>query len=187
VTSRRVVRLRQAARLAAVLATSYFLIATSQPYDGPGYQVCEHPEQSVVFHVTGTCGPAGDVTMTSLKNDCAIAVRGGADVGLPSAGRFANAVGTVVNLTVDTWTLSSYLQEGASSPGSGADAGFFSVESDAGAGLDLGAPGGGPGTPTVTHGTLVKRECYNSYTSPLSVLCRDGSAASSCQATLVAR
>ena len=79
---------RPLARLAALLGTSYFLIATSQEYDP--YQRCNHASQTVVFHVTGTCGPEGDVTMTSLANDCAISVQGGGAVGLPSAGRYTS-------------------------------------------------------------------------------------------------
>lgn len=177
-TSRGVSRLGPIARLAALLATSYFLIATSEPYYGPTGQICNHPYQSVVFHVSGTCGPEGTVTMMSLPNECAISLQGGGDAGLPTAGRFVSTMGNTVNLTTDTWMLSGYLQEGATLPGAGTDAGLFGVESDAQA-----SPGPGQG-PTVPHGSLVKRECYNSYQDPLGVLCRDGSAGSSCWATL---
>jgi hypothetical protein len=181
VTSRSVSRLGLVARLAALFGTSYLLIATSQPYDYPGRQVCNHPLESVAFHVTGTCGAEGDVTMTSLANDCTISVQGGGDVGLPSAGRFVNTMGTTVSLMRDTWTLSAYLPEGAALPGSGADAGFFGVERDAQASPTPGQ------TPTVTHGALVKRECYNSYPDLFGVSCRDGSAGYSCGMRLVPR
>jgi hypothetical protein len=188
VISRRVVRFRPVGRLAALLGTSYFLMATSVPYEP--YQTCYHPYQSVAFHVTGTCGPEGDVTMTSLADDCAISVEGGGNVGLPTAGRFAYSNGQTASLTANAWTLSGYLPEGANLPG-GADAGFFGVESDAQPNADVGTSRDGPGpdtqVPTVSHATLIERECENSPPSPLSVTCRDGTSTSSCQAMLTVR
>jgi hypothetical protein len=182
VTSHSVSRFGLLARLAALLGTSFFLVATSEIPYGPGGEVCNHPLESVVFHVAGTCGPEGDVTMTSMANDCGISVQGGGDVGLPTAGRFAGSDGrSPYSLTRHAWTLSGYLPEGAALPGSGPDAGFFGVERDAQAGPNPGQ------TPTVSHGALVKRECYNSYLDLFGVSCRDGSAAFSCEMRLVPR
>ncbi len=188
-TSRKVIRVRPLARLLALLGTSYFLIATSQYEPTSYHDVCNHPTQSVVFHVTGTCGPEGDVTMISLANDCAISVKGGGDVGLPTAGRFESATGKNVGLTSDAWTLSGYLQEGSSLPANAyRDAGFFTVQSDAQVGADSGfSTSGGTQTPTVTHGNLVKRECDNSTASPLSASCQDQSTGSTCRAQLTVK
>jgi hypothetical protein len=167
-------------RLAALLGTSYFLIATSQ-YEPESNQKCNHSSQTVAFHVTGTCGPEGDVTMTSFANDCAISVQGGSAVGLPSAGRYVYSQDHPASLTVDLWTLSSYLPEGASTVVQ--DAAPFGVQTDAQA-----PSGGGPPAPTVSHGSLVIRECKNSEASPLSVICRDGSAGTAgCYATLTVK
>jgi hypothetical protein len=177
------------ARLAALFGTAFFLVATSQ-YNPPpttGQQLCKHANQTVVFHVTGTCGPEGDVTMTSLVNDCGISVQGGGEVGLPSAGRFDTDSPTT--LVADNWTLSGYLPENGTTGGTTpqADAGVFAVMRDAQAG---GGPGASPdtgGTPftVVTHGQLVERVCHTSQGSAGSVLasCYDNSA-SACQATL---
>jgi hypothetical protein len=179
VTSRCVSVVRLLGRLGALIGTSYFLIATSQEYDP--YQKCNHASQTVVFHVTGTCGPEGDVTMTTLANDCAISVQGGGAVGLPSAGRYAEySQDHPASLTVNTWTLSSYLPEGASTIG--ADAAPFGVETDASTPRD-GSSGGSPG-PTVSHGSLIERKCENSETQPLSVSCHDGTGTAGCYATL---
>lgn len=188
-TSRKLVGVRPVARLAALLGTSYFLIATSQYEPTSYHDVCNHPTQSVAFHVTGTCGPEGDVTMISLANDCAISVQGGGAVGLPTAGRFASAPGTTVSLTSNAWSLSGYLQEGSSLPSNAyRDAGFFTVQNDAQVNADSGfSTSGGNQTPTVTHGSLVRRECDNSSASPLFASCLDQSTASSCQAQLTVK
>ena len=178
VTSRCVSVVRLLGRLAALLGTSYFLIATSQPYEP--YQKCNHASETVIFHVSGTCGPDGNVTMTSLANDCAISVQGGGAVGLPSAGRYtAYSQDRPASLTTDAWTLSSYLPEGSTTIA--ADAAPFGVESDASP--DLGT-GGGPRAPTVSHGTLIERECENDQAHPLAVSCHDGSGTAGCYATL---
>ena len=170
-------RLRLALRLTALVGTGYFLVATSEPYEPYGTQICNHPDQALVFHVTGTCGPDGDVTITSPANDCTIAVEGGGAVGLPAAGRFSYLDGEVVSLTANLWSLSGYLPEGATTVR--ADASFFTVERDAQAAVDVGTSrdsGGTGGQTTVaSHGSLVERDCSNSTGSPLSLQCYDGS------------
>jgi hypothetical protein len=182
--------LRLAARLAALLGTSYFLIATSAPYEESARQVCYHTAQSLTLHVMGTCGPEGDVTLTSAEDDCAIAVQGGGAVGLPSAGRFSNTNGNSVSLSLDTWTLSGYLPESATSATVKVDAGVFAVDRDAGVSGDIGGlrDSGSTGgqTTVVSHGNLVERECSNTYNAPLSLRCNDTSG-SGCQAVLVQR
>lgn len=149
-------RLGLAGRLATLLGTSYFLIATSQEYQPthtePGSQ-CRHPELTVSYLVTGSCGPAGPITLLSPANECAISVQGAAVLGLPSAGRFDSSN------TSDTsnsdpangrWNLAGYLPEGAATglpaPGSGP----FTVSPGTGA-----TPSGQP----VAHSALVVRTC----------------------------
>jgi hypothetical protein len=126
-------------RLVALLGTTYFLVATSAPYEPSRAQSCTHVAQSVAFHVAGTCGPEGDITVTSQVDDCAIAVQGASSVGLPSAGRFdstsSQSGSQSVSLSQSNWTLSGYLPEGAT--GSAPDAGVFTVVRDAQASGDL--------------------------------------------------
>jgi hypothetical protein len=114
-------------RLAALLATSYLLIATS--YVPPencgsgggcggtgGSQVCEHLSETATFRVSGACGPEGDVVVSSAAGECGITVQGAGAVGLPSAGRFETREHRAVSLSQDVWTLSGYLPE-AVAPG----------------------------------------------------------------------
>jgi hypothetical protein len=130
-------------RLVALLGTSYFLVATSAPYEPSSVQTCTHANQSMTFHVTGTCGTEGDITVTSQVDDCAIAVQGASSVGLPSAGRFdsksSQSGAQSVSLSQSSWTLSGYLPEGTL--GSTADAGIFTVVRDARASEDLAGTG----------------------------------------------
>jgi hypothetical protein len=153
-------RLAIVPRLAALLGTSYFLVATSAPVEedpwltGTGTststftttsnspQSCWHSAESVSFHVTGTCGPEGDIVVSSPFNECAIMVQGAAAVGLPSAGRFDSASG---GLTSSAWHLSGYLAEGSAAGGGQGDAAVFTVIRDGGVGA---APADG-GTFTV--------------------------------------
>ena len=132
-------------RLAALLGTSYFLLATSAP---PEYEYqggsggsgvsngaegpCYHTSQSLRFHVTGTCGPEGDIVVSSPTDECAIMVQGAAAVGLPAAGRFDTSYGGTVSLSSTAWSLSGYLaEEGAAGTGQG-DASVFTIVRDAG-------------------------------------------------------
>jgi len=128
-------RLRAGARAALVLATSYFLVATSSPGPTPP-QSCVHPTERLMVAVSGGCGPAGTIMLETLENECGITVYGATPVDLPSAGRFADFGGTrTVSLETSSWTLSGYL----AASGGGGDAG---VASDAGGGSDGGV---GPG------------------------------------------
>jgi hypothetical protein len=102
-------RLSLGARLAALLSTSYFLIATSEPGypPGEGSQTCTHAAQTVSFDVTGTCGPSGIILVRSPADECLITVEGAAAVGLPAGGRFDAFNGRrSVDLLKDPWTLS---------------------------------------------------------------------------------
>jgi len=108
-------RLSFAGRLAALLTTSYFLVATSEPADPPitntntstYSQLCMHTAQSVSFQVSGTCGPSGIITVSSPQDECFVTVAGAAAVGLPAAGRFNFVSGAqTVELLKDGWTLS---------------------------------------------------------------------------------
>jgi len=126
-------RLSLGARVFALVGTGYFLVATSAPYTPSSHQSCTHQAQTVTFHVTGTCGPEGDITATSPANDCTIAIAGAAAVGLPSAGRFDGDGADTVSLSQSAWTLSGYLPE-ATIINTSADAGIFSVVTDGGSG-----------------------------------------------------
>ena len=179
-------------RLAALLATSYFLIATSPPYDPSQSQTCFHASQSVRYHVTGTCGPEGDIVVSSATDECAVAVQGAGAVGLPSAGRFAETSYSTVSLSSDAWTLSGYLPE-AALPDAGAaqpDSGPFTVIRDAQATSDLGGfsviPGAGTQPATGSqHPAPVLRTCTyrRNYPQPSSLVCTGGSLAN-CEAVL---
>ena len=37
---------------------------------------CEHPRQSVVYAVTSSCGPSGNITVTSEEDSCEVVVTG---------------------------------------------------------------------------------------------------------------
>jgi len=183
------------ARLAALLATSYFLVATSPRYDRDGsYKVqdCRHAGESVRYRVTGTCGPQGEIVVSSTANECGIAVQGGGAVGLPSAGRFEEHDDATVSLAGSVWTLSGYLPERSLPDGgaSAADAGVFAVVRDAQAGPDLGGfsviPGvGSQPAAAGQHPEPVLRTCtrQGNPPKPLSLVCTGGSSAD-CEAVL---
>jgi len=135
-------------RLAALLGTSYFLLATSAPVEpnrqggsggwggsggsGGSSGSCSHAGESLRFHVTGTCGPEGDIVVSSPANECAIMVQGAAAVGLPAAGRFDTSYGGTVSLRSTAWHLSGYLAEGDATGTGQSDAAVFTVVRDAG-------------------------------------------------------
>jgi hypothetical protein len=129
------------------------LIATSSyppPHSGTSSQTCYHNGQALTFHVTGTCGAEGNITVRSETDDCAIAVQGAGAVGLPSAGRFDVTGATSVSLSASTWKISGYLPETTA-----ANTGPFTVVgSDAG-----GASGPGGTSGQTNHGNLVSRSC----------------------------
>jgi hypothetical protein len=165
-------RLALARRLTTLLATSYFLIATSEvppgeppepPITSSGAQ-CAHAELRFSYVVTGSCGSAGTITVMSPVNECAITVQGAAPLGLPSAGRFDS--GYSVDLAKGRWSLAGYLPEGAATALPSADAGPFTVTNVAGA-----APTGEP----VPHGKLVVRRCQATQgsTGELFLQCKD--------------
>ena len=98
----------RAARIAAILGTSYLLIATS--YDPPPPQVCLHERQDIRLLVQGNCGPPATITIVSHENECPIVVLNAAAAGLPSAGRFSDFDGSrTVSLRTHPWALSAYL------------------------------------------------------------------------------
>jgi hypothetical protein len=183
-----------APRLLALLATSFFLIATQryEPDINQPVQDCFHTDESVSYHVTGTCGPEGDIVVSSAANECAINVRGAGAVGLPSAGRFDESNDSSVSLSSSAWTLSGYLPEAALPDGSVAaqpDAGIFTVVRDAGADVGGGftvTPGAGGQAGTVgQHPAPVVRTCTyrQNKPNPPSLLC-SGGALATCEAVL---
>jgi hypothetical protein len=197
-----------APRLAALLGTSYLLIATSQvpPEECNGgmcggsggsnqTQVCHHANEAVSFHVTGTCGPEGDIVATSAADECAITVQGASAVKLPPAGRFESRTDAFVSLVQDAWTLSGYLPETAGPDAGPAqpvqpDAGIFAVVRDAQASPDVGgfsvSPGaGGQGGNAGTHTTPTLRTCTarTKLSNTLALAC-SGGGLPTCEATL---
>jgi hypothetical protein len=181
-------RLALAGRLATLLGTSYFLIATE--YTEPVMpnstgQICEHPNIRVTYQVTGSCGPAGPIVMISPKDECAIGIQGAADLGLPSAGRFTSPNDNSFDLSKGRWTIDGYLPEGAASALPSPDAGPFTVTT---------GPGGTPSGDPVAHDALVVRKCQaqTSSSGVISLVCSDcrvgsttcNSAITACTATL---
>jgi hypothetical protein len=167
-------RLALVGRLAALVGTSYFLIASGEYDDPPGGipasgQACNHLDLKASYRVSGSCGPAGQIVIVSPANECALSVQGAAEVGLPSAGRFDSGGSSGVSLSNGGWSLAGYLPEGAATSTPVSDAGTFTVTSDPNA-----TPSAGP----VPHGTLVVRKCQASLgaAKALSLQCRDGSA-----------
>jgi hypothetical protein len=130
---------RTGARVAALVGTGYFLVATSSPIIEP--QSCVHPTETITVAVTGSCGPAGTIVLETLENECSIAVHDAPAVGLPNAGRFADFEGKrKVSLLTSPWTLSGDVGFGvADDAGARADAGS---DTDAGP-RDGGARDGG--------------------------------------------
>jgi len=179
-------RLRRAVflapRLAALLATSYLLVATSYvpPDDCSGgagcgghggsgglTDVCHHLDESVPFHVTGTCGPAGDIVVTSTADECIIVVQGAGAVGIPPAGRFEAREHQVVDLILDVWTLSGYPPEAAMS------------------GVVPSQPDAGTFTVAGSHATPTLRRCTNRPEDTItSVLSCSGGGIADCEAML---
>ena len=202
-------------RLLALGGTAYFLIATSAYQPPPStvpqssnQQTCYHDDQALTFHVTGTCGAEGTITVMSEADDCAIAIQGAGAVSLPSAGRFDVTNAQTVSLSESTWKVSGYLPETTTvAPGpftvvgsdasptlgtrdaGGEDTGPFTVVgSDASPTLgthDAGATGaGGAVGQTAVHGKLVARSCtYQRNGGQQTLSCVDDYAIS-CQAVL---
>jgi len=168
-------RLGLGARLLALGGTAYFLIATSAYQPPPpttpqnsGQQACYHAAQTLTFHVTGTCGAEGNITVMSDVDDCAIAVQGAGSVGLPSAGRFDVTSAGTVSLSESAWKISGYLPETTTT-----DTGPFTV-----VGSDAGVATGS------SHDKLVSRSCTYQWSGVRqSLSCMDDYAVG-CQATL---
>lgn len=188
-------RLGLAGRLATLLGTSYFLIATSetettQPptHTDPPSQ-CTHADMRIPYLVTGSCGPAGQIVLISPANECAVSLQGAAALGLPSAGRFDSSGGNNPDPSKGGWSLAGYLPEGAASALPSADAGPFTVQ------VEGTPPSGQP----VAHNALVVRKCQARGAADQILLeCKDapascagssncGSASNACTATLQAQ
>ncbi len=164
-------RLALAGRLATLLGTSYFLIATSQtlPDEREPGDMCKHRDLEIAYQVTGSCGPAGQVVLISPAAECAISLQGAGELGLPSAGRFESNKEEDSKPSKGQWTLAGYLPEGAATSLPAGDAGPFTVRP--GPGLNL------AGDP-VPHGMLVVRRCQAQAGSGDTIVieCRDAPA-----------
>lgn len=82
-------KLRLAARIALLLGTTWVLIATSPPRNSLAPDCSTNRAEDVTFRVEGTCGPAGEVTISSRA--CLLTVDGGEAVGLPDEGEQTGA------------------------------------------------------------------------------------------------
>jgi hypothetical protein len=131
-----------ALRLAALFATTYVLVATSEPY-GWDTSECLHLREAVSFDVAGTCGAPGIITVVSEEDECGIAVVGAAAAGLPAGGSFDVTRGeNDTSLLRSPWTLSGYLTP-ARLPQGEADGGAADAAADGGgANGDGGGDGG---------------------------------------------
>lgn len=185
-------RLGLAGRLATLLGTSYFLIATSEtdPNMPPTHtdppSGCTHADIKIPYLVTGSCGPAGSIVLVSPANECAISLQGAAALGLPSAGRFDSSRGNNPDPSTGGWSLAGYLPEGAATALPSADAGPFTVN------VEGTPPSGQP----VAHNALVVRKCQARASADQILLeCKDapascagssncGAAINACTATL---
>jgi hypothetical protein len=187
-----------AGRLLALGGTAYFLIATSS-YPPPSnippnssQQACYHDDEALTFHVTGTCGAEGTITVMSEADDCAIAIEGAGAVGLPSAGRFDVTSAQTVSLSESTWKASGYLPETTTvAPGPftvvGSDASATGGTRDAGPFTVVGSDAGATGATDPLHGKLVARSCtYQRNGNTQTLSCLDDYAIS-CQAVLTAQ
>ena len=120
--------LGMAARLSVLMATTYVLVATSQPYERP--VACLHLREQVSFDVVGTCGPPGVITVITEEDECGIAVVGAGAVGLPAGGSFDVTRGeNDTGLLRFPWTLSGYLTPARAD--GGADGGVDAVSDGA--------------------------------------------------------
>jgi hypothetical protein len=188
-------RLGLAGRLATLLGTSYFLIATSQtdpdvpPTRTDPPSQCTHGDIRFSYLVTGSCGPAGQINLISPANECAVSLQGATALGLPSAGRFDSSGVNHPDPSKGGWSLAGYLPEGAATALPSADAGPFTVN------VEGTPPSGQP----VAHNALVVRKCQaRTSANQLLLECKDapqscagssncGSGINACTATLQAQ
>jgi hypothetical protein len=182
---------RTAARLTALLGTAYLLVATSAIREEE-IQICEHAEERLRLAVSGDCGPPGQITVVSPRDECGLSVLDAAAVELPNAGRLAPHAGTkAVGVRTADWTLSGYVP--ATTPPAQGDAGRrldalteprIDRGSDADGGSTADARYVAPLPPSLAP--LVLRSCKVARTGPgtLRATCTDGDSARSCTATL---
>jgi hypothetical protein len=128
-----------AGRLTAMLATTYVLVATSEPYSSRG-PACLHLREQVSFNVAGTCGAPGVITVVTEEDECAIAVVGAGAVGLPAGGSFdVFRTENDTGLLRSPWTLSGFLTPGRADGGTdGAASDVSASEVNAGVNSEVG-------------------------------------------------
>jgi hypothetical protein len=135
-----------AVRLSALMATTYVLVATSEPYSRP--VACLHLREQVTFDVAGTCGPPGTITVVTEEDECGIAVVNAGLVGLPAGGSFDVRTGeNDTGLLRSAWTLSGFLTPAHDGGAAGnlADVVSSEVGPEADAGSETGGDGDGDG------------------------------------------
>jgi hypothetical protein len=106
------------ALLPGALALSVAVVACEAT---PGELTCPTKAQSLTFSVAGSCsgGVTGTITILTQPGLCALTVRGGAAVGLPTQGQFwgtATASTGGYDLTKGNWYL--FTDEGDTEDGS---------------------------------------------------------------------
>ena len=88
----------------------------------PPLQTCPTSAQSVTFAASGSCGPGGDVVISTNPGYCNIKVSGvdgGGGVGIPISGYFTGSAGsTNYQLAGGNWSLHSGSSDPTANPSS---------------------------------------------------------------------
>jgi hypothetical protein len=105
-----------AARLLALPIAASLVVACAS---SPTQLTCPTKAQSVTYHASGSCSggaTSGEVTLETQPGLCAITVKGGAALNLPSQGQFwGDAMQAGYDLTKGSWYL--FIDEGDTEDG----------------------------------------------------------------------
>jgi hypothetical protein len=103
------------ARAAALAATTFLLVATSEVQDR-----CEKPAE-VTFRIAGSCGPTGLVIVSTGAASGSLTVENAALAGIPSSGDYQGTA-CPATLAQGGWRLEQLVCAASSGDGGGADA-----------------------------------------------------------------
>lgn len=148
--------------LAVLSGTAFLLMADSAEH-------CTHPAQTVRFDVSGTCGPAGQVSATIAKDQCSFTLEGGNALGLPEVGDIHDTQ----DLRRVQFTVGGPVTV---APDAGGD-----CERDAGINGDAGSDGCNHGIPLADGGMEITRYCSPDPDGGTVLTCTDYT---TCTATL---
>lgn len=123
--------LRLVASILVLAATGLLLVADVD--DGS----CNRKADSASFVATGTCGPTGNIQLSSQGHPCTIETAGMSQVTLPTNAQF----GTATDFMSGGWTLSGYVVPGStfSWDGGSLDAGLAALLALDGGSTDKGS------------------------------------------------